>query len=70
LWSVALPTKQVKEKSQMTAKKVYISPTWGDAPLEPITTKFSSSLYVTEVINPSKFGVDWFGSFGSGEVQT
>jgi len=48
---------------------VYISPTWGDAPLEPITTKFSNSLYLTKVINRSKFGVDWFSSFGSGEVQ-
>jgi len=48
---------------------VYISPTWGDAPLEPIIAKFGSSLYIPEVINRSKFGVDWFGSFGSGEVQ-
>jgi len=50
-------------------KKVYISPTWGDAPLEPIATKFGNSLYLIEVINRSQFGVDWFGSFGSGEVQ-
>jgi len=48
---------------------VYISPTWGDAPLEPIATKFGNSLYLTEVINRSKFGVDWLGNFGSGEVQ-
>jgi len=29
----------------------------------------SRSLYLTKVINLSKFGVDWFGSFGSGEAQ-
>jgi len=48
---------------------MYISPTWGDVPLEPIATKFGNSLYLTEIINRSKFGVDWLGSFGSGEVQ-
>jgi len=48
---------------------VYISPTWGDAPLEPIATKFGNSLYLIEVINRSKFGVDWYSSFGSGEEQ-
>jgi len=48
---------------------VYISPTWGDAPLEPIVTKFGNLLYLTKLINRSQFGVDWFGSFGSGEVQ-
>jgi len=31
--------------------------------------KFGNFLYLTEVINRSKFGVDWYGSFGSGEVQ-
>jgi len=51
---------------------LYISPTWGDAPLTPIETKFDNSLYVSEVINRSKFGFDWYCSFGfgSGEVQT
>jgi len=48
---------------------VYISPTWGDASLEPTATKFGNSLYLTELSNRSKFGVDWFCSFGSGEVQ-
>jgi len=48
---------------------VYISPTWGDALLEPIATKFDNSLYLTEVINRSQFCVDWFSTFGSGEVQ-
>jgi len=48
---------------------VYISLTWGDAPLEPIATKFGNSLYLTEVISRSKSGVDWYGSFGSGEVH-
>jgi len=53
----------------MTTKKVYCcSPTWGDAPLELIATKFANSLYLTEVINLSKCGVDWCSSFGSGEV--
>jgi len=53
----------------MTTKKVYISPTWGDAPREPITTKLGTSLYLTEVINRFKFGVDCYSSVGSGEVQ-
>jgi len=34
-----------------------------------MATKFGNFLYITEVINRSKFGVDWFSSFGSGEVQ-
>jgi len=48
---------------------VYISPTWGDVPLEPVATKFGNYLYLTEIINRSKFGVDWFSGFCSGEVQ-
>ena len=28
----------------------YISPTWGAAPIEPITTKFDSSLYLADII--------------------
>jgi len=48
---------------------VYISPTWGDASLEPIATEFGNSLYLTEVNNRSKCVVDWYSSFGSGEVQ-
>jgi len=48
-----------EEKTQMTTKKVNISATWGDAPLEPIATKFGNSLYLTKVINRSKFDVDW-----------
>jgi len=58
-----------KEKTQTRTKKVFISPTWGDASLKPIATKFGNSLYLIEVINRSKFGVDWYSSFGSGEVQ-
>jgi len=53
----------------MTIKKVYISATWGDAPLGPIATKFGNFLYLTEFINHSKFGVDWYGSFATGKVQ-
>jgi len=53
----------------LSLKKVYISPTWGDAPLKPISTKFGNSLHLTVVINRSKFGVDWFSSFGSREVH-
>jgi len=61
---------EAKTKRPITiTEKVYISPTCGDAPLEPIATKFSNSLYLIEVINRSKFGVDGFRSFGSGEVQ-
>jgi len=66
--SLLKETEKKKHKRPIT-KKVYISPTWGDAPLKPIATKFSNSLYLTEVINRSKFGVDWYSSFGSGEVQ-
>jgi len=59
-----------KQKRPITiTKKVYISPAWGDAPLEPIATKFGNSFYLTKVINRSKFGVDWFSSFGSGDLQ-
>jgi len=46
----------------------YISRTWRDARLEPIVTKFGNSFYLAEVINRSKFGVDWLGSFSSGKV--
>jgi len=28
----------------------------GDAPLEPIVTKFGNSVYLTDIINRSKFG--------------
>jgi len=31
--------------------------------------KFGSSFQLTDLINGSKFGIDWSGSFGSGEVQ-
>jgi len=41
----------------------------GDAPLEPIATKFNNSFYLTYLINRSKFGIDWYGSFGSGKMQ-
>jgi len=34
-----------------------------------MATKFCNSPYLTEVINGSKFGADWYSSFGSGEVQ-
>jgi len=61
--------KQKQKDLSLSLKKVYISPTWGDAPLESIATKFGNSLYLNEVINRSKFGFDWFSSFGSGEVQ-
>jgi len=48
---------------------VYISPTRGDAPLKPIATKFGNLFYLTNVINVAKFDIDWYVSFGSGEVQ-
>jgi len=48
---------------------VYFSPTWGDVPLEPIATAFGNSLHLSEVINRSKFGVDWYGCFGFEEVN-
>jgi len=40
-----------------------------DAALEPIANKFGNSLYLSELINRSKFGVDWFSNFGSGKVH-
>jgi len=40
----------------------------GETPVEPIAIKYGNSLYLTEEINRSKFGVDWYSSFGSGEV--
>jgi len=59
-----------KTKRPITiTKKVYISPTREDVPLEPNATKFGNSPYLTEVINRSKFGVNWFSSFGSEEMQ-
>jgi len=61
--------KKKQNDPSLSLKKGYVSPTWGDAPLEPIATKFGNSLYLTEVINRLKCGVDWFSSFGSGEVQ-
>jgi len=61
--------KKKQNYPSLTVKKVYVSPTWGDAPLKPIATKFSNSLYLPEAINRSKFGVDWFSSFGSGEFK-
>jgi len=51
-------TGKQKHKRPIT-KKVYISPTCGEAPLEPIATNFGNSLYLTEVINRSEFGVDY-----------
>jgi len=60
---------QKQNDPSLSLQKVYISPTWGDAPLEPIAIKFGSSLYFTKVIKLSKFGVDWFSSFDSGEAQ-
>jgi len=61
--------KQKQNDPSLSLQKVYISPTWGDAPLQPIATKFGNSLHLTKAINRSKFGVDWFSSFGSGEVH-
>ena len=47
---------------------MFISPTWGAAPVELITKKFENSFYLTDVIIRSKFGIDWYSSFDSGEV--
>jgi len=41
---------------------VYISPTWGDVPQEPIATTFGNYLYLADVINRTQFGVDWYSS--------
>ena len=57
--------KKVKNTENL---ELYISPTWGAAPVKLIATKFSNSFYLTDVIICSKFGVDWYSSFGSGEV--
>ena len=50
--------------------KVFLSPTWGTAPVESISSKFGSSLHPTNVIISSKCGTDWYCRFGSGEVQS
>ena len=49
---------------------MYISPTWGAAPIEPLSTKFGNSLNLTDVFIRSIFYTDWYSSFGSGEVQS
>jgi len=38
-------------------------------PLESIATKFGNSLYLTGIINRLQLGADWYGSFGSAEMQ-
>jgi len=38
---------ETRRKKRMRTKKVYISPTWGDAPLEPIATKFVNSISIS-----------------------
>ena len=77
MWSVGELTKQEEAEVYRRRKKyfkktenleLYISPTWGAAPVEPIATKFGNSLNPTDVIIRSKFGIDWYSSFGSGEV--
>ena len=50
--------------------ELYISPTWGAAPIKLIATKFGDSHYLADVIIRSKFGNDWYSNFGSGEVQS
>ena len=44
--------------------------TWKATPVELNATKFGNSLRLTDVIILSKFGIDWHGSFRSGEVQS
>ena len=48
--------------------ELFISAAWGAAPVKPISTKFGNSFYPTDVIIRSKFGIDWYSSFGSEEV--
>jgi len=48
---------------------MYISPTKGDTPVEPISTNFHNSLHLTDIINSSKFGGYCYRSFCSGELQ-
>jgi len=69
LWYVASSKKQAEEKTQRPITNSVYFIHLGRGSLEPILTKFGNSLYFTDVINRSQVGVDWFGSFGSGEVQ-
>ena len=74
MWSVGELMKQeeaeVEEKSIKKTEnlELYISSTWGAAPIEPIATKFGNSLYLIYIIICSKFGIYWYSSFGSREV--
>ena len=43
---------------------------WRNAPNQPIATKFGKFVFLTNIINLAKFGVDQFSNFGTGEVQT
>ena len=73
MWSVGELTKQeeAEEKSKKTENlELYIPPKWGAAPIKLIATKFGNSFYLTDIIIRSKFGNDWYSSFGSGEVQS
>ena len=65
-----MPEEEEAEKSQKEIENLELcmSPTWGAAPVEPISTKISNNFYPTDVIILSKFGIDWYSGFGSGEV--
>ena len=75
LWSVCKLMKRKEEeyrkvvKKQMRIWKVCISPTGEAAPVQPISTKFSNSSHLIDVVIPLKFGVEWSSSFGCGEVR-
>ena len=43
---------------------------WGSAPSLLMSSKFGRHIFLANVINRAKFGVDQFSIFGTGEVQT
>jgi len=57
-----------KKKHERELKSLYFTHIGRRLP-EPIATKLGNSLYLIDVINLSKFGIDWYGSFVSGEVH-
>jgi len=59
-----------KNKNKDTLEKnenwnLYILPTWGVAPFEPISTNYCNSFRLTDVINHSQFSIDWCRRFST-----
>jgi hypothetical protein len=63
-----LTKQEEKSKKKTENLELYISPTWGAAPVQPIATKIGNSLHMTGVFIRSKFGIVWYSSFGYEEL--